>query len=94
MRIELLYSPGCSSYKKALDTLEHIIAEERLPLPVELVEDHGYICGEPKVRIDGELLTQLGRKSHSYTSGYLDHVQEILCYKWKQLTLSSLKAPV
>jgi hypothetical protein len=84
MRIELLYSPGCSTYKKALSTLEHIIAEERLPLPVELVEDKYLIKGEPHVRIDGEIL---GRKSHSY----LDHVHEILCHKWKELTWGSLK---
>jgi len=88
MRIELLYSPGCNTYKKALSTLEHIIAEERLPLPVELVEDKLYARGEPKVRIDGELLTQLGKKSHSY----LDHVHEILCHKWKEATWGSLRA--
>ncbi len=88
MRIELLYSPGCSTYKKALSTLEHIIAEERLPLPVELVEDNCFLKGEPQVRIDGELLTQLGKKSHTY----LDHVHEILCHKWRAHTISSLRA--
>lgn len=53
MRIELLYSPGCSNYKKALSMLEYIIAEEQLPLPVELVEDTRQTS--PSVRIDGEL---------------------------------------
>jgi len=88
MRIELLYSPGCNTYKKALSTLEHIIAEERLPLPVELVEDNFSSKGEPQVRIDGEILAQLGKKSHSY----LEHVHEIMCHKWKERTFSSLRA--
>jgi hypothetical protein len=88
MRIELLYSPGCNTYKKALSTLEHIIAEERLPLPVELVEDNYRTKGEPHVRIDGELLSLLGKKSHSY----LEHVHEILCHKWTERTRGSLRA--
>ena len=87
MRIELLYSPGCNTYKKALSTLEHIIAEERLPLPVELVEDNVFVRDQPHVRIDGELLALLGKKPHSY----LEHVHEILCYKWKERTLGSLR---
>lgn len=53
MRIELLYSPGCSNYKKALSMLEYIIAEEQLPLPVELVEDSRQTS--PSLRIDGEV---------------------------------------
>jgi len=88
MRIELLYSPGCNTYKKALSTLEHIIAEERLPLPVELVEDNYLSEGKPHVRIDGELLALLGKKTHTY----LDHVQEVLCHKWRERTHSSMRA--
>ncbi|MBS1991217.1 MAG: hypothetical protein JSS83_11905 [Cyanobacteria bacterium SZAS LIN-3] len=88
MRIELLYSPGCNTYKKALSTLEHIIAEERLPLPVELVEDRYMSNGKPHVRIDGEILAQLGKKTHTY----LDDVHEVLCHKWRTHTRSSLRA--
>lgn len=51
MRVELIYAPGCGSYRQALNTLETVIAEERLPLPVELVESG---TDEPKLRIDGE----------------------------------------
>lgn len=83
MRIELLYAPGCLDYKKALHKLEYIIAEERLPLPVELVEDS--VCGAPAVRIDGELI---GQRSTSC----LEHIREIVQRKWTELTLSPLKS--
>lgn len=81
MRIELLYSPGCLDYKKALHKLEYIIAEERLPLPVELVEDA--VWGSPAVRIDGELIGQ-----RPYCG--LEHVREIVRRKWSELSAMPL----
>lgn len=86
MRIELLYSPGCSNYKKALSTLEYIIAEERLPLPVELVENKANIEGEPTVRINGELV----KKSSKSKKACLEHVREAISHKWHEVTLSPL----
>jgi hypothetical protein len=56
MRVELIYAPGCSSYKKARNTLETVIAEEGLPVPVELVEEHSQIHGEPTLRINGNVV--------------------------------------
>lgn len=58
MRIELLYTPGCDRYKQAQDILGYIIAEERLPLPVELVAlpHQDPSCYHPTVRINGEVL--------------------------------------
>jgi hypothetical protein len=39
MHVELIYSPGCSSVESTLQVLETIIAEERLPIPVEVRKD-------------------------------------------------------
>ena len=85
MRIELVYSPGCSDYKSALHKLEYIIAEERLPLPVELVEDS--ICQTPSVRIDGEIVEK-GRPASC-----LEPIRDILRRKWHDLTIAPLGCP-
>jgi hypothetical protein len=53
MRVELIYAPGCSSYQKVLKRLEMVIAEERLPVPIELVEEQR-LQDDPMIRIDGE----------------------------------------
>ena len=50
MRIELIYSPGCQSAKETLSFLERVIAEEQLPIPIELVER---VSAAPIVRING-----------------------------------------
>ena len=55
MRVEVHYAPGCNSYNKAKETLETVIAEEGLPLPVELVEDL-QMSGAPIIRINGNVL--------------------------------------
>lgn len=86
MRIELLYTPGCSNYKKALSTLEYIIAEERLPLQVELVENCANEEGEPTVRINGVLVNKAAAKSQHC----LEHVREAISHKWHEVNLSPL----
>lgn len=85
MRIELIYSPGCLDYKSALHKLEYIIAEERLPLPVELVEDRQ--CLSPVVRIDGELVD----KERAASATCHEHIREILSRKWRELTILPLR---
>ena len=59
MRVELIYTPGCGSYKKALSTLEMVIAEERLPIPVEMVEASRSHLGNSTIRIDGHDIEEL-----------------------------------
>jgi len=81
MRVELIYAPGSSSYKSVRDTLETVIAEERLPIPVEMVED-GIDCEPPKIRIDGQVV--------DYVVATFDQLREILCGRWKELTDTSL----
>ncbi|MBX3075902.1 hypothetical protein KF707_22550 [Candidatus Obscuribacterales bacterium] len=53
MRVELIYAPGCNNYQKVLKRLEMVIAEERLPVPIELVEETR-LQDDPMIRIDGE----------------------------------------
>jgi hypothetical protein len=81
MRVELIYAPGCSSYKTVRDTLETVIAEERLPIPVEMVED-GYPSDSPKIRIDGQIV--------DYVVATFDHLRDILCGRWKEVNEASL----
>ncbi len=78
MRVELIYAPGCSSYRKALNTLETVIAEERLPLPVELIED-GIQTGGPSIRINGD---EVG--------SHIESLRGAICQKWRELTEAPL----
>ena len=80
MRVELIYAPGCSSYKLVRETLESVIAEERLPIPVEMVEE-GAETDLPKIRIDGQVV--------DYMVATFDHLRDILCGRWKELTKAS-----
>jgi len=61
MRVELVYAPGCTTYKKALHVLETVIAEEGLPIAIEMTEDH--MRREPAIRING---LELGEPSHEF----------------------------
>lgn len=83
MRVEVLYAPGCSSFYKARNTLETLIAEEGLPLPVEVVEEGTQVHGVPKVRIDGK----------EAVSHQIEHLRETICRHWKELTEKQLTSP-
>jgi hypothetical protein len=74
MRVELIYAPGCNLYKSIRDTLETVIAEERLPIPVEMVED-GVDLGRPIIRIDGQLV--------EYVVATFDQLRDILSCRWR-----------
>ena len=79
MRVEVHYAPGCSSYNKAKETLETVIAEEGLPLPVELVEDL-QMSGAPIIRINGNVL------QNSPVMHQIEHLRDAICNHWKELT--------
>jgi hypothetical protein len=104
MRIELFYTPGCNSYKKALDILQTVIAEERLPLHVEVISAPGRLqtpCESPVICINGdrilpEELSAQGAFCRLYPSqqGLLpipgvEQIRDILWRKWNELTASS-----
>jgi hypothetical protein len=98
MRVELVYAPGCNTYKKALHVLETVIAEERLPIAIEMIEDNG--STGPSVRING---TALGEPSHTFegdpcflssSSGLVgnglpcaEQFRSYLSEKWMELTI-------
>jgi hypothetical protein len=83
MRVELLYAPGCSSFSRARNTLEMVIAEERLPVPIEMIEEHGQIHGFPTIRIDGAVISP---KHH------FDSIRDALQQRWQELTSHPLQA--
>jgi hypothetical protein len=84
MRVELLYSPGCNTYKSVRNTLETVIAEEALPIPVEMVEHSEPTEDNPRIRIDGNEV------HNSAAAQTLDQLRDLLCGKWKELTSSAL----
>lgn len=92
MRVELIYSPGCNSYKKALDVLETVIAEERLPIAIEKQECD--LTHTPVIRVNG---TELGEPTHEFEGDpcFLNHqdaspcfeqLRSLLSLKWRELT--------
>jgi hypothetical protein len=97
MRVELIYSPGCNSYKKTLDVLETVIAEERLPIAIERT-DTG-IHGKPVIKINGAELGEatsefegdpcfLSSTSKLVGSGApsFEQLRALLSQHWQELT--------
>lgn len=82
MRVELLYAPGCTSYSKARTTLEMAIADERLPIPIELIEEAGQVGGSPTIRIDG---AEVNSPRHHF-----EHLRDLLAIRWKEIHHSPL----
>lgn len=80
MRVELIYKPGCSSYSSVRDTLEKVIAEERLPIPVELVEACSQENASPRIRINGN------EEHDSGITNTLESLTDLLSRKWKEIT--------
>ena len=105
MRVELIYTPGCNSYKKLLDKLETVIAEERLPIPVHVIEtnhDISSYADSPTIRIDGDDIHEMpvqpqGEICRIYQSGQgssaqpcIDMLRDILHRRWKDITEAPL----
>ncbi len=85
MRVELIYAPGCGSYEKILKKLEMVIAEEQLPLPVELVQENK-LQHEPILRIDGEAI------GLPQILTCADTMRKALAEKWKEMAVTPLLA--
>lgn len=79
MRVELLYSPGCLVSRQALDSLQSIIAEEGLPVPVELSET----TGNSVIKVDGE---------HIACGSHIDLMRALLSKKWLEHVLPAYSA--
>lgn len=82
MRVELVYTPGCTSYQKALSILETIIAEERLPIPVELTE--ATESHSPRVKLDGETIAESAHHC-------IEELRGMISAKWHELTSKMLR---
>jgi hypothetical protein len=97
MRVELIYSPGCNTYKKALDVLETVIAEERLPIAIEITETSERV--KPIIRVNG---TEIGEATEQFegdpcflSSGNaivgsgtpaFEELRTLLSQKWHEMT--------
>jgi hypothetical protein len=64
--------------------LETVIAEERLPIPVEMVESEQMDFSPPTIRVDGQEVR------HSSTFYTLEHFRDLLCGRWHEVNTSSL----
>lgn len=82
MRVELIYTPGCTTYRKALDKLETIIAEERLPIPVELKEASG--SQGPRIHLDGEAIAESAHHC-------IEELRLQISKRWHEITSKMLR---
>lgn len=81
MRVELLYAPGCTSYRKARNFLETVIAEEGLPVSIEEIETPGHRDGSPSLRINGTDVHGSPPMLH-----HIENLREAICNHWKEIT--------
>jgi hypothetical protein len=82
MRVELVYSPGCGTFRKAQDALETVIAEERLPLPIHLTESD--ISVPPLMILDGQPV------NHCFKQNCLEELREHINRHWSALTTTAV----
>lgn len=87
MRVELVFAPGCTNYRKAQGILEAVIAEERLPISVEMVEERDRVNGLPAVRIDGKEI------NHALFPHHFEQLCSVITHYWKELTEKQLRHP-
>lgn len=84
MRIELHHTEGCEGYQRLLHRLQAAIAEERLPVTVDVVQTAGESDPSPNIRIfDRESLTLDVAAAGPQT---VDALQDMLRAQWNQLT--------
>jgi hypothetical protein len=102
MRVELIYTPGCNSYRKALNTLQTVIAEEQLPIPVEMIESTCSKVVSPTIKIDGHDIGEMpvepqGEYCRLYRTRTgmaavpcIELLRDLIWRKWKELTEAPL----
>ncbi len=81
MHVELLYTPGCGTFKKAQGALESVIAEERLPIPVHLKESAEHRL--PTIMLDGE---PLSKEHHCFDEHCMDDLRGEISRRWNAFT--------
>ncbi len=75
MRVELVYHPECNLYKSIYKVLEDVIAEERLPIPVEMVEEKAR-ANAPYIRLDGHIIMNI-KNDHTF-----EHLRDFVRREW------------
>lgn len=92
MRIELKHKQNCPSSKQLRHCLEEIIAEERLPLSVEMIESDE--LEEPTVFIGADEVKgkRDGRfdRFHAEERQFLDRLRGVLLEKWNDHAITPL----
>jgi hypothetical protein len=78
MRVELVYRPDSRTYRSVQKMLEDIIAEEHLPIPVEMIEDKN--VNFPSIRIDGRIVNKKGIR-HTF-----EYLRDLISNRWAELT--------
>ena len=78
MRIELIYRPDSDQYRSVKKMLEDVIAEERLPIPVEMIEDKN--AKFPSIRIDGRIVNKQNIR-HTF-----EYLRDLISRKWMEVT--------
>ncbi|HEY9868159.1 MAG TPA: hypothetical protein V6D08_03045 [Candidatus Obscuribacterales bacterium] len=87
MRVELVYTPECTSVPKLLDMLEVAVAEAGLPLAIEVVRTQSIreqSTSHAGIRIDGLLVSEITSDRPEPT--FVDRVWELLTGKWRECT--------
>ena len=96
MRVELVYSPGVTNQKELLESLQMVIAEERLPLPVEVIEDKWSQLEFPAaaaVRVltdSGQPVTLQYYDSALLPTRSLESLREFICKTWREVTVEPI----
>jgi hypothetical protein len=78
MRVELVYHPDSDTHRSVQKMLEDVIAEERLPIPVEMIADKN--ANFPSIRIDGHVVNKKGIR-HTF-----EYLRDLVSHKWAELT--------
>jgi len=96
MRIELKYTSACPSTSRVQKQLEEIIADERLPLAIELTEsssnDSTTVCIHPSGQAFNQSISEDINcdETHSSEKQFLDKLRSTVLQKWHEHAVSPL----
>jgi hypothetical protein len=87
MRVELVYTPECTTVPKLLDMMEMAVAEAGLPLQIEVVRAQSIreqSNSHSGIRINGDLVKEMaGDKPEP---SFIDKVWDLLVGRWRECT--------
>lgn len=92
MRIELKHRQNCPSSRQLKHFLEQVIAEERLPLAVEMTESDGLDAPRVFIGTDEINSNKAGHFDRQHLEGrqFLDRLRGVLLEKWNDHAVSPL----